>query len=560
MPGENFDTINRIFDTFAVTSRSRYVFVYDMEKNVSRWSANAVDYFGLTGEYIYNASSVWENRIHPDDKDKYTEYLNAAYSGKKQNPNFEYRARNKNGEFVICSSRGVVIKDYAGRPVFYACSIINKGIVNNNDPITLLPNHYELLNCMRQYKALKKNYIILLINFIDFGDVNRTFGYMTGNSILRAVSTKLGLESKDKGRVFRGEGTTLAFISDILPLEEVKKLYGRMRAYTRESLSLSGKKIGAEIAGGIIVSTDHEVDEHSIYTSAKYALDYSKTQKHGNLIIFHNDELENHRSSIELVDEVRNSVLNNFEGFHLEYQPIVAAADGRLVGMEVFVRWRKEPYGDVSPSEFVPWLEQDQVFYQLGNWILENALRDALEIRKSNKEFYLSVNLAFMQLEKSEFRSTLIEMLRKTGYPATGLFLEMTSSSRQLSMEHLKSQIEFIKSCGIKIGIDCVDFSSLDLVRMLPVDLINLVPSLTGSIADNATVRFMIEAITSFAHKLGVRICFTGIEDAETASLAKQYPVSDLMGYYYGRPCRIGEFKRIYSSTPVIQGGFNRKM
>ena len=51
-----YDTINRIFDTFAVTSRSRYVYVYDMEKNISRWSLNAVDYFGLTGEYIYNAS------------------------------------------------------------------------------------------------------------------------------------------------------------------------------------------------------------------------------------------------------------------------------------------------------------------------------------------------------------------------------------------------------------------------------------------------------------------------------------------------------------------------
>ncbi|MBQ7613652.1 MAG: EAL domain-containing protein [Butyrivibrio sp.] len=546
MAGGNFDTINRIFDTFAVTSRSRYVYVYDMEKNISRWSANAVDYFGLTGQYIYNAASVWETRIHPDDRDKYIEYISVVYSGKKTDPNFEYRAKNKNGEYVICSCRGVVIKDYAGKPVFYACSIINKGIVDNNDPITLLPNQYEMLNYMRQLKSRMKEYSILMINFIDFGNVNRRFGYTMGNNILRATATRLVQEGKNLGRAFRGDGTTLAFISDSMTVDEVKKFYGKMRAFARDSLVVDDRKIGAEIAGGLIIATDHKVDEHSIYTSAKYALDYSKKQKHGNLIIFHNDELDNNKSSIALVDEVRNSVLNGFDGFYLEYQPIVSAVDSRLVGMEVFLRWRKEPYGEVSPAEFVPWLEQDPVFYTLGNWILEQSLMDALEIRRGNKDFYLSVNLAFMQLERSEFRTTLLEILRKTGYPATGLCLEMTSGCRQLSVEHLKSQVEFIKSCGIKIGIDCVDFASLDYVRHMPIDLINLVPSLTGYISENMTVKYMIEAVTAFTHRLGIRTCFTGIEDEEAVKIARQYPVSDLMGYYYGRPCRIDEFKRLF--------------
>ena len=546
MAGGNFDTINRIFDTFAVTSRSRYVYVYDMEKNVSRWSANAVDYFGLTGEYIYNASSVWEIRIHPDDIDKYKEYINAAFSGQKVDPNYEYRARNKSGEYVICSARGVVIKDYAGRPVFYACSIINKGIVDNNDPITLLPNQYEMLNYMRQLKTQLREYMVLMINYIDFGGINRRYGYTMGNTILRTTAQRLVDEGRNLGRAFRGDGTTLAFISDSMSIDEVKKFYGRMRTYARESIMVDDKKIGAELAGGVIVSTDHSVDEHSIYTSAKYALDYSKTQKHGNLIIFHNDALDNNKSSIELVDAVRNSVINNFEGFHLEYQPRVSSVGGRLVGMEVFVRWHKEPYGEVLPAEFVPWLEQDPVFYSLGNWILEKALMDALEIRKNNKDFYVSVNLAFMQLERSEFRTTLLDILRKTGYPATGLCLEMSqSSSMQLSMEHLKSQIEFIKSCGIKIGVDCSSFAALDMVRHLPVDIVNLAPSLTGVVADNLTVKYMIESITAFTHRLGIRTCFSGIEDQQADTLARQYPVSELMGYYYGRPCRIEDFKKL---------------
>ena len=63
----------------------------------------------------------------------------------------------------------------------------------------------------------------------------------------------------------------------------------------------------------------------------------------------------------------------------------------------------------------------------------------------------------------------------------------------------------------------------------------------------------MIEAVTSFTHRLGIRTCFTGIEDAETEKLAKQYPISDLMGYYYGRPCRIEEFKNLALYKDMIQ-------
>ena len=545
MAGGTYDTINRIFDTFAVTSRSRYVYVYDMEKNISRWSLNAVDYFGLTGEYIYNASSVWANRIHPEDRDKYNEYISLVYAGKKVGPGIEYRAKNKNGEYVVCSCRGVVIKDYSGNPVFYACSIINKGIVDNNDPITLLPNQYEMLNYMRQLKMQKKVYTILMINFIDFGDINRRYGYAIGNNILRATATKLLQDVKEQGRVYRGDGTVLAVITELMTLDEVKKFYGIMRSFTREALAINGKKVGAEIGGGVIIATDFNVDEHSIYTSAKYALDFSKTQRHGNLIIFHNDELDNKKSNIELVDAVRSSVVNKMEGFFLEYQPIVSSVDGRLVGMEVLLRWQKEPYGVVSPSEFVPWLEQDQVFYNLGNWILETALKDALEIRQNIKDFYLSVNLALMQLERSEFRTTLIDILRRTGYPATGLCLELTQGSRQLSVEHLKSQVEFLKSCGVRIGLDVADFASLDYVRHFPVDLVNIVPALTDGIDQNITNKYVIETITAFTHRLRIRTCYTGIEDEETAKIARQFPVSDLMGYYYGRPCKIEQFKEL---------------
>ncbi|MCR5100004.1 MAG: EAL domain-containing protein [Butyrivibrio sp.] len=543
MAGSNYDTISRIFDTFAVTSRSRYVYIYDINRNLSRWSVNAVDYFGLPGEYVFNAGSVWESHVHPDDKTAYNEHLSIVFSGKKADPEFEYRARNKSGEYVACTCKGIIIKDYAGRPAFFACSITNHGVVNNNDPITGFPNQYEMLAQLGKYKNEKRNYIVLMINYIDFGEINRRFGYEFGNKILKTTANYLLDEFGNTGKCYRGEGTILAYVTTNMTLDEIKHMYQKVRSYTKGHLIIEGKKASADIGGGVIIADDFTVDEHTVYTSAKYALNYSKTERNGNLIIFHNGELENNKNSIELVDEVRSSVLNKCENFYLEYQPIVSSEDNSIVGAEVLIRWKKEPYGVVSPSEFVPWLEQDPVFYTLGNWILEKALIDGLEFRKTHKKFYININLAYMQLERSEFRTTLLEILRRTGYPSTGLFLELSHNVRQLSRDHLKSQVEFLKSCGIKIAVDVKDFADLDLVRQFPVDLIKIDPDISSSIDNNLTNRYVLETILDFADKMSVSTCITGIEDENIAQMIKKYNILSVQGYLYGRPLNLQDFE-----------------
>ncbi|MCR4901414.1 MAG: EAL domain-containing protein [Butyrivibrio sp.] len=538
-----YDTISRIFDTFAITSKSRYVFVYDIDKNVAKWSLNAVEYFGFTGEYLNNANIIWEAHIHPVDKDGYKDYMRKAFSGQKVPDTFSYRARNKNDEFVALTCRGVVIKDYSGKPAMFACTIINHGVVDNADPTTFLQNQYQLLNNLRTSKLEKKSYKLILVNFIDFGEINRRYGYTFGNKILYMLATQIRKEIGAEGIAYRGEGTIIAIYTEAMSLDDIKMFYNRLRVYGRENMMVDGNKINAELAAGVIVADDHTVDEHSIYTSAKYALNFSRTQKHGNLIIFHNDELDNNKHSIELVDAVRKSVLNNFEGFYLEYQPIVSAGEGTLRGMEVLLRWKKEPFGVVAPSEFVPWLEHDQVFYSLGNWILKQALNDGKIIKQDHPRFYVNVNLAFIQLERSDFRTTLVDMLQSTGFPATSLCLELSTNSKQMNADHLKSQVSFLKSCGIKVAMEVENFAALDITRALSVDIIRMAPEFAIGLDKNVTNRYMLQAITGFAQNMKVDVCITGVEDEDAVSSVKMFPISELQGYYYGKPVTLSEFK-----------------
>ena len=58
---------SQVFLAITDTSDRNYVYMCNMQTNVSRWSKNAVDYFGLPGEYMYDAGSIWEQHVHPDD-------------------------------------------------------------------------------------------------------------------------------------------------------------------------------------------------------------------------------------------------------------------------------------------------------------------------------------------------------------------------------------------------------------------------------------------------------------------------------------------------------------
>ncbi len=539
----SYDTISKIYDTFAVTSKSRYVYVYDIEKNIARWSENAVKYFGLPGEFVYKAGQVWEAHIHPEDRDSYREHLQVAFSGERVNPSFEYRARNKNGEYVACSCKGVIIKDYSGKAAFYACSLTNRGIIDSTDPISGLNNHYEMLNYMHNLQVYQQDYILLLLNVIGFSDLNKLYGYMFGNRVLKSMAEYLTMEVGGKGHVYRGDGTILGVCTSKMTLDEVKELYQNMRQYVRQSFKAGNSRVSMELCGGVITVDDSDVDVHAVYTSAKYALDHSKNRKHGNLIIFHNNEVDENNSTIDLVSAVRESVLDHCKGFYLNYQPIISRQTGKPEGAEVLLRWNREPFGDVSPSEFIPWLEQDETFYSLGTWVIDRAMKDGLEILKEHPDFYLSLNLAYMQLERSEFRTTIMELLRGNRYPGKALCIELTNITRDINFDYLLSQVIFLKSSGIRIGLDVRDFSTLDLATSLPIDIIKLGPEITENLSKSPLSRHMTNAITGFAYNMNMKICATGVGDAETASRLDDYPIDDCQGYYYAHPVGFKEFK-----------------
>lgn len=541
---EYFD---KIFEAFSATAKGSYIYLCDMWTDMSRWSKSAVDYFGLPGEYMEDAGTIWAQHIHPEDRRRYQEDIDAVFSGRKKNHELEYRAMDKNGNYVVCTCSGVVIEDEAGNPEFFAGTITNRGTIENIDPTTNLYNLYEFLNALRLLRERGKKYRVLLVGFKHFSDVNDLYGYSFGNEAMKLFVSIMQNDLMDKGKIFRMDGTRFAVLTTELRVDDLKNYYLRLQEKAKNHLTVQENNVSLALCGGLVVVEDCQISEHAIHAAARYALNVSKNERHGELWIVENDDVDKNKKTVELINVLRSSIIEECRGFYLCYQPVVSPQTGKMTGAEALLRWNREPYGEISPGQFIPWLEKDSAFFDLGNYVLRQAMLDGKEFLKDHPDMIINVNLSYAQLERSEFRNTLVGFLLSTGFPPEHLCLELTERCRLLDMNFLRNEIIFLKSYGIKIALDDfgTGFSSLNLLRELPIDYIKIDRGFVSEIENNKADQSIVKAVMTCARELDIGVCVEGIENERLRDYLQNYPAQGYQGYYYSKPVTKEEFKRL---------------
>lgn len=533
---------SRIFTAFSETSKSRYIYVCNMEIDVSRWSKTAVEYFGLPGEYMRNAGKIWEQCIHPDDRLLYHTDIEAVFNGEKDYHDVEYRVKNRDGKYVVCTCKGFVLKGENGEPDLFAGSLTNHGIVDNVDPTTGLYNIYEFLSFMRVLCQKKEKAMLIEIGINHFSDINNIHSYVFGNKILQAFAEKVKVLIYGRGYIYRLDGAKFALCMQDMSEEQAQELYKRIQSVAANGISVEGMPVGLSLsAGAVHLTGGGYVGEYSLQSSLAYALESSKNDKLGELIFFDNVLQNSNRQTMAMLNTIRQSVLKKCSGFYLCYQPLIDVKTDKPMGMEALIRWKGKIYGEVSPCMFIPWLENDACFFELGSWILMQAMHDARPIVDKNPDFVLNVNVSYSQFSKTGFRDSVIDILHITEFPPQNLCIELTERCKGLNLKFLQGEMEFFKDAGIKIALDDfgTGFSSLNLLRELPIDCLKIDQTFISGILTNKTDQIIVETVVSCAKKLNIEICIEGIETEEIRDFVNQYNPELYQGYYYSKPVTI---------------------
>lgn len=540
---------SRIFDGFADSSRRRYVYINNMRTGISRWSKSAVEDFDLPGEYMDNAGDIWAEHIHPEDRERYLRDIDEVFSGKKEVHCLDYRARNRDGEYVLCTCRGRVLKGDGLKPDLFIGSIENHGIMDNVDAVTSLYNIYEFWNDIKLMRQSNAKAMILFVKINSFSEINEAYGYAFGNKVLWSFANMLRECVRTGDGVYRMDGACFACCLKNATEEMVRDIYTRIQYGARHKVVVeTNTRVGLTVSGGV-VPYNKEFDEYAIQTSASYALEKSKAEHHGELVFFNYNLLDDNKKNLEVMTTIRSSIANGCKGFYLCFQPIVDAKQEQLIGAEALLRWHNEELGEVSPAIFIPWLENDPSFWDLGNWILKQAMIESKPLLEKYPEFMLNVNLAYPQLSHSGFVERVEQIIEETGYPAGNVCLELTERCRQLEKNFLQSVVGRLKENGIKIAIDDfgTGFSSLNLLSELPVDTLKIDRGFVWDIQTNTSNQAIVKAVTGCADDLNVHVCMEGLEDREMIDFVKRYDVYSYQGFHFSRPIIMDEFMEKYT-------------
>ncbi|MBP3380192.1 MAG: GGDEF and EAL domain-containing protein [Ruminococcus sp.] len=543
MAGKEYVRLNSIFDTVYVIAEGAYVFLCEMKTNISRWSKSAVDFFDLPSEYMYDAGSIWAEHIHPDDRQAYEQSIADVFSGKSSSHNIQYRARSADGRYTVCTCRGMVIRNNDGTPEYFGGVIRNHGLFSYIDPVTGLRSLYGYFDDITGIFCQRRNALFVMLGLSSFSYINDVYGYNFGNRVLQVLSRTLSRFFGSDSTFYRMDGPHFGVISLSMTADEAAEKYEELRNYLQKEFFVDGEKITLTLNGGAVQADRMDVASETLYSCLRYTYNESKHNKCGDFTVFSDIVTADNKKVIERLNTIRGCISQGCRGFYLCYQPIVDAKTEKLKGMEALIRWKDESYGVVPPGLFIPVLEQDAMFPELGRWILRQAMTDGKQFLKINPDLVINVNLSYTQIKKNSFLKELFELIEETGFPIEHLCLEITERCRLLDTEMLKDMFSILRQRGVKIAVDDfgTGFSSLGFLRNIPVDVVKIDREFVKDIRKNTADQYSVKFISELAGAFSADVCAEGIENIEVRDFLKNYNIGSLQGYYYSKPVTVNE-------------------
>ncbi|HAU4836066.1 TPA: GGDEF and EAL domain-containing protein [Clostridioides difficile] len=541
-----------IFFELLSQSTEDYIFFWDINRNKFKISSAIFDEFNLSKEIESDLVNCWSKIVYPDDVQIWKDDIQELLHGKKGEHNLEYRLINKYKEIVWISCRCKVYVSDDPKTIFLVGRIKNIGEKNKFDSITGTWNREQFEHKMNYLikEKIYKNGAMFIMDIDNFKNINEKYGHSYGDKVLRAIATEV-LEYLPKDvRLYRLDGDEFAFFYPMCTKETIEKIYEKIQMYTNTQHEIESSKYYCTVTAGVAMYPEDGDNYLDLFKHADIALDIAKISGKNRIKFFSQELYENKLKVISMQQKLRECVENNFNDFELFFQPQVNAVTKEVIGAEVLLRWHSSTYGEVSPVEFIPILEQSNLIIPVGKWIIKEAVKQCKEWHKINPDFKISVNVSYIQLKEDFFRDFIVECLVEYQLRPEFLILELTENCWIPDINLLNDKFISLKGIGVYIAIDDfgTGYSSLNYLKELSVNIIKIERSFVKNITYNSYEYTFLEYIIKLAHIINLKVCVEGIESYEEYDIVKSLGVDIIQGFLFGRPVSASEFYKFQLS------------
>lgn len=527
-------------------SQDSYLMVTDMQHNLTFVPESTAEFLGIPSGWCEDGYKiVLEKSVHPYDCPEYTEEMKKRLRGINLE-NDLYIRMGKDKKYVMTQIITDMILEQ-GKNRYFIVLLRNQNVIPEIDPLTDLYGQVKFEKAIVDYIQQGRKVAVLEIEIDHMNDINILYGTNYSDRIQKVLAYRfIYMMDADKA-VYRMGNSNYAFILRDASREEAAAFLEKIRARLEESVVLENNHFDLKIYASGIILDHYEGEISTVQSKLEYVLGKMRTRRDHKLMFFNDLVQINGDVDLDLMKIIHQSVLNQCDGFYVEYQPVVHAQTGEIAGAEALVRWKKEPYGIVPPGMFIDWLESNPCMYDLGNFVLKQALTDAVEFRKSNPDFFINVNMSAKQLERKTFCGVVMALLKETGFPAGQLCLELTERCRSMPVSVMEEKLLYLKQHGVRLAMD--DYgtgsASSSVLLQTPMDEIKIDMSFIRGITDNQTKQALVRSMVDFANKADLKSCLEGVEDEKLQNYLRSFGATWFQGYYYSRPVQAAAMQKL---------------
>ena len=504
---------------------------------------------GIEPEALLANSAALFDVTHPDDRERLLSSMLAAEEtlGRWR---FEHRIVRPDGTIVWLQGNAIPKRAEDGSTLWngYVSDVTATkqseqriSFLAFHDPLTGLENRLGLRNrldeLLRSAERTGARLAVALIDLDRFKYVNDTLGHDIGDELLIEIARRLQREGRDVDAVARLGGDefvlVLSGLGDDASVEAaVRALMQRVRGNFR----LAWRTVHTTCSIGASLFPRDGTDATTLLKHADLAM-YAAKERGGDSYRLFDQSLRPGTDRLALEMELRDALDRG--QLELHYQPRVETVSGRPTGLEALARWRHPGRGLTLPGAFIPVAEETGLIDALGQWVLEQACRDARAwLDEGGEPLIVSVNLSPMQFAREDLTDRVAAALAAARLPPQMLELEITETAAMRSPELAARHLGALRALGVRLALD--DFgtghSSLSRIKLLNVDCVKIDRSLINDCTESAHGAALCRAAIALGLALGLEVVAEGVETQEERQFLAQERCSTIQGFLLARP------------------------
>ena len=543
--------------SLAVDGSGAAVWQWNVGRDQISVSSDIEDALGLDPGTLTATVQQFLQHLHNSDRERFKLLLWSLQENQGGDLQVDFRLRRHDGTYVWYELRARAAPSDNAR--LLTCVGLMRDVTNLkrshdrlmhdavHDNLTGLPNRELFVDRVggaitRAQEGQGNRPTVMFIDIDRFKNVNQSFGLVIGDSMLLTLARRLSrhLSPQDTLARLGGDQFAILLISETDP-RQVAMFAERVRRALRTPMKISGKEIVLTASIGIVVFDGAQATAQDLLREGEIAMLRAKRGGADRIEIFNpatrGSEEENR---LPLESDLRRAIER--QQIAVLYQPITRLASNQLAGFEALLRWDHPTKGRLGADDFVPMAEETGLITELGTYVLNQALEQAVRWHKAlpreRDPLFVSVNVSSRQLFRQDLVQEIRLLLAREAVPKGTLKLEITESLVMENPERAVEILTWLKTFGASLALDDfgTGYSSLSYLHRFPVDTIKVDRSLVRDSGLNGSTPLILKSIIALAHELGKEVVAEGIETERDAAYLRSIGCEFGQGYYYGEP------------------------